>query len=82
MKIETDIIASIATSPIVRVVILMIRYVRTFKTNVIVFVGKFMFDVTLTDNSNIKNIKSQFVATINIICWDQRKNVKIPDNKK
>ena len=68
MKIETDIIASIATSPIVRVVILMIRYVRTFKTNVIVFVGKFMFDVTLTDNSNIKNIKSQFVATVNIIC--------------
>jgi hypothetical protein len=69
MKIETDIIASIATSPIVRVVILMIRYVRTFKTNVIVFVGKvIMFDVTLTDNSNIKNIKSQFVATVNIIC--------------
>ena len=67
MKIETDIIASIATSPIVRVVILMIRYVRTFKTNVIV--GKvIMFDVTLTDNSNIKNIKSQFVATVNIIC--------------
>ena len=57
MKIETDIIASIATSPIVRVVIIMIRYVRTFKTNVIV--GKvIMFDVTLTDNSNIKNIKS------------------------
>ena len=69
MKIETDIIASFATSPIVRVVILMIRYVRTFKTNDIVFVGKvIMFDVTLTDNSNIKNIKSQFVATVNIIC--------------
>jgi hypothetical protein len=39
MKVKTDIIASIAASPIGRVVILLIMYVETFKTVVIVFIS-------------------------------------------
>ena len=39
MKVKTDIIASIAASPIGQVVILLIMYVETFKTVVIVFIS-------------------------------------------
>jgi hypothetical protein len=41
MKVETDIITSIAASPIGWAVILMIIYVETFKTDVIIFIGFF-----------------------------------------
>jgi len=39
MKVTTDIIASIAASLIGQSVILVIIYIETFKTNVIVFIG-------------------------------------------
>jgi hypothetical protein len=39
LKVKTDIIVSIAASSIGRAVILVIMYVKTFKTNVIVFDG-------------------------------------------
>jgi hypothetical protein len=46
LKVETDIIASIAASPTGRAVVLMIIYVEIFKTDIIVFIC----DVTQTDN--------------------------------
>ena len=49
MKIETYIIACITASPIRQAVILGTLYVKTFKTNVIVFIGNVVNDVTLTD---------------------------------
>ena len=39
LKVETDIVASIAASPTRRPVILVIMYVDFFKTGVIVFIG-------------------------------------------
>jgi hypothetical protein len=39
MKVETDIIDSIATSPTKQAVILVIKYVEIFKTDVIVFIS-------------------------------------------
>ena len=39
LKVKTDIIVSMAASSIGRAVILVIMYVKTFKTNVIVFDG-------------------------------------------
>jgi len=38
LKVETDIITSITASPLGRTAILVIMYVETFKTDVIVFV--------------------------------------------
>ena len=49
LKVETDIITSITTSPTGRAVILVIMYVKIFKTGVIVF-NNDVFEVTLTDN--------------------------------
>jgi len=46
LKVETDIITSIAVSPIGRAVILMIMYVENFKRDVIVFIGIKRHDVT------------------------------------
>jgi len=42
LRVETDIITSIAESPIELSAILVIMYVDTFKTNVIVFIGNFI----------------------------------------
>ena len=39
MKVETDIVASIAVSLIWQAVILFIVYVKTFKTDVIIYIG-------------------------------------------
>ena len=39
LKAKTNIIASIVVSPIGRAVILVIMYVKTFKSDVIVFIG-------------------------------------------
>jgi hypothetical protein len=52
MKVKTDIIFSRSVSLIGCVVILVIMYVETFKTDVIVFVCNVynVFKVTLTDN--------------------------------
>ena len=40
MKTETEIITSIAVSPVGQAVILEIMYVETFKTDIIVFISK------------------------------------------
>jgi hypothetical protein len=39
MKVETDIIDSIASSPTKQAVILVIKYVEIFKTDIIVFIS-------------------------------------------
>ena len=46
IKIETDIIASIIASLIAQTVILVIMYVKTFKTDVIVFIGNIIICLT------------------------------------
>jgi hypothetical protein len=46
MKVETDIITSITVSPLGCDVILVIMYVKIFKTNVIVFIGYFIMRLT------------------------------------
>ena len=40
MKVETNIITSISVSPMGRVVILVIMYAKTFKTDIIDFIGQ------------------------------------------
>jgi hypothetical protein len=39
MKVETDIITSIATNPVGRAEILVIMYVKTLKSDLTVFIG-------------------------------------------
>jgi len=46
-------------------------YVKTFKTDIIVF---HVFDVTLTDNFQYQG---QFIDTVNITRRDQRKHIQI-----
>lgn len=53
MNVETDIISSITASLIVKAEILVIMYVKSFKTAVIVLICiviMCMFDITLTDS--------------------------------
>ena len=45
-KVQTDIIASIIESPIGRVVILVIMYIETFKTDIIAFISNFLMYLT------------------------------------
>ena len=57
LKVETDIIRSIASSPIGWSLILVIMYVETFKTDIIVFIRNFsIFDVTPTDNFQYQSV--------------------------
>ena len=78
MKIEIDIICSIASSLIGKAVILVIMYVKTFETVVNVFIYNvlYVFGVTQTDNFQYQN---QIVDIDNITQGDQRKNVLITD---
>ena len=46
MKVETDIIASVAASPKGQPVILLIMFVESFKTDVIHFISKVIMDLT------------------------------------
>ena len=92
LKVETDIIASIAASSTGWAVILVIMYVEIFKTGVIVFIGDV---VTLTDNfqyqsqflympvTNWPNIfvdQCQFSDPDFISGFHQRENVQYADN--
>ena len=52
LKVETDIITSIAVSLIGRAAILVIMYVETFKTNINVFSGS----VTMTNNFQYQSV--------------------------
>ena len=54
MKVETDIITSIAVSLIGRAGILMIMYVETYKTDVIIFIN----NVTLTNHFQYYRVSS------------------------
>jgi len=74
MKAETHIITSITASPIGRNVILVIVYVETLITNVIVFIGNII--MCLTSHWQIIFSIHQLVDTDNITWWDQKKNVK------
>ena len=51
MKFGTDIIVRITANPTGRVVMLVKMYVETFKTDIIAFINRNVFDVTLIDNS-------------------------------
>ena len=67
LKVETDIITSIAARPIGRAVILVIMYVETFKTKNIILLlvmSLNVTEVTLTDNFLYQ---SEFVDTDNIV---------------
>ena len=58
LKVETDIIVSIAACPTERAVILVITYVKTFKIGVIVFNRRSqnVFDITMTDNFQYQSV--------------------------
>jgi hypothetical protein len=47
LKAETDIMASLAASPIGQAVILVIMYVETFKTVAIIFIGNVKMHLTV-----------------------------------
>ena len=49
LKVDTEIITSIASCPVGRAVILVIMYIEIFKSDVVVFIGN-VFDITLTDS--------------------------------
>jgi len=60
IKVETDIITSIATSLIGRArqdkILVMYHYVKTFKNDTIVFIANItVIDVSLTDNFQYQN---------------------------
>ena len=57
----------------------MIMYVETFKIDVIVFIGHYVFDVILTGYFQYLD---QFVDTVDIAQWNQRKTVWITDQRK
>jgi hypothetical protein len=75
LKVETDIITSITTSPVVLAAILVIMYVETLKTSMFV-IGFYynVLDITLVNNFQYL---SQFVDTENIIHQDQREIAQI-----
>ena len=50
LKAKTNIIASIVVSPIGRAVILVIMYVKTFKSDVIVFIGNIIMSHSLIND--------------------------------
>ena len=77
MKVETDIITSITTSPVVLAAIL---YVETLKLTYFL-IGFYynVLDITLVNNVQYLN---QFVDTENIIHQDQRENAQITDKLK
>ena len=45
-KIETDIVTNITASPIGQAAILVIKYVKTYKTDIIVFIGNVILLLT------------------------------------
>ena len=76
LKVEIDIIASIAPSPKGQAVIVVIMYVETFKTDVIVFIDNVLGYLT----SNWPKIFSMRINSLILtISWDQRKKVKATD---
>jgi len=85
LKVETDIISSISVSPIWRAVILVIRSVDTFKSDVIVFIGDVMcltsdwpinLHMPVTNWPNIFVDQSQFSDPDFISGTHQRENVQ------
>ena len=52
LKVETDIITSITVSPLGRAVILVIRCMETFKTNISVFIG----NITMRDQTKVSKL--------------------------
>jgi hypothetical protein len=79
LNVETDIIASITESLTERVVILVIIFVETFKTDIIIFIGNIIF-FFMSHRPIYLQYKSQFDDTENITLWGERKNVQITDN--
>ena len=75
MKVETNIITSMAASQVGQAVILEIIMSKPSKLTLL-FLSVFMLNVTL--NNNFQS-QCQFTGTDNIIQWDQSKNVHIAD---
>jgi len=63
MRVETDIIVSITASPKGWVTIVVIMYVKTFKIDVIVFMGNIIMCLTY-------KFQFQSIDTDNITQWD------------
>lgn len=78
MKVETDIVSSIVTSPTGRAVIVRIMYGETLKTDVIVFIGNVI--MTLTSNWLVIFSIRVRVDTDNITGWDQKENAQVIEN--
>jgi len=73
LKVETDIITSIVESPVERAAILVIMFVKTFRTDVTV-IGNII--MSLTSHSHRPIIFSIRVSSLKLIIsfsWDQRK---------
>ena len=68
LNVETDIIPNIRESPIGKAVILVIMYVETFKT--VVIISHNVFDVTLTDNIQYHGqfIVYKYILLVRVIC--------------
>ena len=71
MKVETDIITIITASLVGWAAILVIIYVKTFKTDIIVSTSNIL--LCLTSHCPIIFSIRQFVNNYNITLWDQRK---------
>jgi hypothetical protein len=76
VKVETDIIISMAASSLGWAVILVILFDKTFRTSLIVFIGNNLMCFTSTDNLQHR---SWFDDTENITRLDQRENITITD---
>jgi hypothetical protein len=95
LKVETDIIASIAATSRGLAVMLVIIYVVNFITGAIVFIGDIwnVVDITLTDNVQYQSVlahanyewpnifvdQGQFSGP-DFIRGTQRENIQLPDN--
>ena len=71
LNVETDIIPNIRESPIGKAVILVIMYVETFKT--VVIISHNVFDITLTDNIQYgQSIVYKYILLVRVICEKYR----------
>ena len=80
LNVKTDIITTIAENPIGRTAILVIMYVDTIKSAVIVFISNLICLTSHHRQTDNFQYQSQFIDTDNITLWDQRKNVCFVDH--
>ena len=76
LKVETDIVASISSSPMGWSVILVIMHIKIFNTDIIIFIGIVIMYLT----THWLCGQFQLVDPENIFWWYQMENVKITHN--